>query len=118
MPFEVASIHALPASSGSIGGVLAWYSPIHHEPALMKQSLAEFARVLGTGGKLLVGFFTGPNVERFDHAITTAHTWPPDAMAAELRASGFEIIETHTRTGATPKPRPHGAILAHLSADR
>ncbi|MBF4561249.1 class I SAM-dependent methyltransferase [Agreia pratensis] len=118
VPFEVGSIDALPDSSGSIGGVLAWYSLIHHEPALIRQPLAEFARVLRPGGKLLVGFFAGPKVERFDHAITTAYTWPPETMAADLRAAGFEIIETHTRTGALPKPRPHGAILAHLSDDR
>lgn len=115
VPFEVGSMDSLPESSESLGGVLAWYSLIHYKPALMRQPLVEFARVLRPGGKLLVGFFAGPNVERFDHAITTAYTWPPEAMAADLRAAGFDIIETHTRTGAKPKPRPHGAILAHLS---
>lgn len=116
--FEVGSIDALPDPSDSIGGVLAWYSLIHHEPARIRQPLAEFARVLRPGGRLLVGFFTGPALQPFDHAIVTAYSWPPEALAAELCAAGFEVIETHTRTGAHSKPRPHGAILARVSSDR
>ncbi|RPE78087.1 MULTISPECIES: class I SAM-dependent methyltransferase [unclassified Frondihabitans] len=116
--FDVGSIDALPDSAGSLAGVLAWYSLIHHEPASIRQPLAEFARVLRPGGELLVGFFTGPDVEPFDHAIATAYRWPPEALAAVLREAGFEVIETHTRTAATSTPRPHGAMLARLSREQ
>lgn len=94
--------------------MLARYSLIHHEPRSIRRALSEFARVLRPGGALLVGFFTGPEVEAFDHAITTAYRWPPDALGIELRDAGFEVIETHTRTGPHPGPRPHGAVLARL----
>ena len=112
--FEQRSFDTLPDSAGSIGGILAWYSLIHHEPSAMRPALEEFVRVLQPGGTLLVGFFISDAVEPFDHAVITAYRWPPEALANELRAVGFEVIETHTRIGRHPKPRPHGAILAQL----
>ncbi len=115
--FEVGNFDRLPDASSSIRGILAWYSLIHHEPSTIRAPLEEFARVLRPGGAFLLGFFTGAVVEPFDHAVITAYRWPPGALANELRAVGFEIIETHTRTGRDPKPRPHGAILAELAPD-
>lgn len=117
VPFAVGDLDALEEGDDSLGGVLAWYSLIHHQPSALPRALAEFARVLRPGGTLLVGFFIGSGVEAFDHAITTAYRWPPEALADELRAAGFEILETHTRTVQAPGPRPHGAILARKSAD-
>ncbi|MDO9378520.1 MAG: class I SAM-dependent methyltransferase [Nocardioidaceae bacterium] len=116
--FEVGSIDALPYDSDSVGGVLAWYSLIHHPPATIGLVLSELARVLRPGGALLIGFFIGPAVEAFDHSIVTAYRWPAEALIAELRSAGLEMVEIHTRTGAQPKPRPHGAILARRSDDR
>ncbi|OOB90918.1 SAM-dependent methyltransferase [Rathayibacter sp. VKM Ac-2630] len=115
--FAVGDIDALEERDCSLGGVLAWYSLIHHHPDALPRALAEFVRVLRPGGTLLVGFFTGSGVEAFDHAITTAYRWPPEALADELRAVGFEVVETRTRTEQAPGPRPHGAILARLSSD-
>lgn len=115
--FEVGNIDALPDASDSIAGVLAWYSLIHHEPGKIQRALGEFARVLRPGGELLLGFFVGPDVEAFDHAIVTAYRWSVDAMGDELRQAGFELVETHTRTGFHAESRPHGAIIAQL-ADR
>ena len=116
--FELGSIDRLPDATGSVGGILAWYSLIHHEPATVRATLQEFARVLRPGGGLLAGFFIGPVVEPFDHTVVTGYRWPPDALGDELRAAGFEVIETHTRTGRDPRPRPHGAIVAQLVAPR
>jgi SAM-dependent methyltransferase len=118
VPFEVGSIDALTDASNSVDGVLAWYSLIHHEPDTIHRPLTEFARVLRPGGGLLLGFFIGPMVEAFDHAIVTAYRWSAESLSAELRAAGFEAIETHTRTGYRSEPRPHGAILARLADDR
>jgi hypothetical protein len=61
-----------------------------------------------------VGFFLGPIVEPFDHAVVTAYRWPAELLAHELEAAGFSVIETHTRTGPHERPRPHGAIQAVL----
>ncbi|WP_158252253.1 hypothetical protein [Cryobacterium sp. Y29] len=57
-------------------------------------------------------------METFDHAIVKAYPWSAEALGDELRDAGFEVIETHTRTGFHSKPRPHGAILAQLANAR
>jgi SAM-dependent methyltransferase len=108
--FVTGGIDALDASDASLGGVLAWYSLIHHAPDAMGSALDEIARVLRPGGLLLVGFFDGVAVEPFEYAVVTAYRWPVGSMAERLRASGFEIVETHTRTGSGH--RPHAAIVA------
>ncbi len=115
--FDLASMDALPDADGSHGGVLAWYSLIHHEPAVVHRPLQEFARVLRPGGGLLVGFFVGPRVKAFDHAVVTAYRWSPEALSEALRSAGFDVLETHTRTGPADGPRPHGAIVARRRDD-
>jgi len=112
--FEVGDIGELPNPPGTVAGILAWYSLIHHEPGSLRAALTEFARILRPGGKLLLGFFEGPVLEQFEHAVTTAYRWPVDALSDELRSAHFEIVETYTRTG--PGHRPHGAIVARVSA--
>ncbi|MFD4184066.1 class I SAM-dependent methyltransferase, partial [Rhodococcus sp. NPDC058514] len=108
--FDVGSFEALDAAPESLGGVLAWYSLIHHRPQDIQTPLAEFARVIRPGGGLLVGFFEGATAGTFDHAVTTAYRWPMAELSRELVTAGFEVIETHTRTGSGY--RPHGAITA------
>ena len=108
--FATGSVEALDASDTSLGGVLAWYSLIHHTPNAIGPALDEIARALRPGGLLLAGFFEGAIVEPFDHAVTTAYRWPVAELGERLRASGFEVIETHTRT--SPNTRPHAAIVA------
>jgi SAM-dependent methyltransferase len=82
-------------------------------PDALLGALGEFARVLRPGGELLLGFFDGPVLEPFEHAIATAYRWPVHALCDELRATGFEIVETRTRTGLGH--RPHGAIRGRVS---
>ena len=108
--FAPGSVEALDASDASVGGVLAWYSLIHHTPDAIGSALDEIARTLRPGGLLLTGFFEGSAVEPFEHAVTTAYRWPVAELSARLRASGFEVVETHTRTGVGY--RPHAAIVA------
>lgn len=110
LTFDVGSFEALAATTESLGGVLSWYSLIHHSPRQISTPLAEFARVIRPGGELLVGFFEGVAGVKFDHAVTTAYQWSVTALSHELAAAGFEVIETHTRTGSGH--RPHGAITA------
>lgn len=108
--FRVGDLSTLPADDDSFGGILSWYSVIHTEPKDVPAILNEFARVLQSGGTLLLGFFDGPQLEPFDHAVTTAWFWPIDTMKHELTRAGFDVIETHTRTHEGS--RPHAAILA------
>ncbi|MFD9661154.1 class I SAM-dependent methyltransferase [Rhodococcus sp. NPDC059968] len=116
LSFEVGGFEALDAATESLGGVLSWYSLIHHSPQDIQTPLAEFARVIRPGGGLLVGFFEGPTVGTFDHAVTTAYRWPVAELGQKLFTAGFEVIETHTRTGSGT--RPHGAITARRQSSR
>ncbi|MFC0451319.1 class I SAM-dependent methyltransferase [Rhodococcus jostii] len=116
LTFEVGGFEALDAATESLGGVLSWYSLIHHSPQDIQTPLAEFARVIRPGGGLLVGFFEGATVGTFDHAVTTAYRWPVAELGQKLITAGFEVIETHTRTGRGY--RPHGAITARRQSSR
>jgi SAM-dependent methyltransferase len=110
--FEVGDFDELGATDQSVGGVLAWYSLIHHEPATIHIPLEEFARVLRPGGGVLLGFFVGSAIEEFDHAVIGAYKWPMLDLSQRLDAAGFDLVEAHTRYGSTASPRPHGAIVA------
>lgn len=112
--FEQESLAALSAADGSVGGILAWYSLIHTDPAEAPAVLAEFARVLAPGGSLLLGFFVGEPREPFAHAVTTAYFWSADALDALLADAGFEVTfaEQREREPGEMSVRPHGALIA------
>ena len=116
LSFDVGSFETVGAAPESLGGVLSWYSLIHHGPHDIQTPLAEFARVIRPGGGLLVRFFDGATVETFGHAVTTAHRWPVAELGRQLARAGFEVIETHTRTGSGY--RPHAAITARRQSTR
>ncbi|MBF4457902.1 class I SAM-dependent methyltransferase [Pseudoclavibacter sp. VKM Ac-2867] len=111
--FDVGSIYEIDEPDDSLGGVLSWYSTIHHDPSRISEPLTEFARVLRAGGLLVVGYFEGPACEAFDHAITTAYRWPASELERALEACGFEVLESHRRTSRTH--RPHGAVVCRLA---
>ena len=102
--FDIGNIDDIDEPDASLGGVLSWYSTIHHHPSRISEPVAEFARVLRPGGGLVLGFFEGSTVEQFDHAVTPAYRWPVPHMHELLSANGFEVIETHERTGQGTRP--------------
>ena len=110
VPFRVGQAEHLHVEDGSLGGILAWYSLIHTDPARVPAVLGEFARALAPGGLLALGFFDGPVVAAFNHAVTTAYVWLIDALAQTVEEAGFTVTARHTRTD--PGARPHGAIIA------
>lgn len=110
--FHLGDIGNLPADDGTVGGILAWFSLIHHRPQDLPTVLAEFRRVLREpGGRLLIGFFTGPVLAPFDHAVVTAYRWPVEQMQERVTAAGFTVTRTHVsrRRGE----RPHAVVIAH-----
>ncbi|WP_150953634.1 class I SAM-dependent methyltransferase [Microbacterium testaceum] len=112
--FDVGSIDELEAADGEFGGILSWFSTIHHEPARIDVPLREFARTLRPGGRLLLGFFVGTEVEAFEHAVVRAYRWPAAELGRRADAAGFDVIETHTRE--TRGERPVGAMLCERRA--
>lgn len=112
--FAVESIDDIQEPDGALGGVLSWFSTIHHAPEDLYTPLAEFARVLRPGGRLVLGFFSGASLEPFDHAVARAYRWPADHLRGRLAAAGFDVLETHLRE--TRDERPVGAIVAERRA--
>ena len=110
VPFRVASFDDLGVPDAGLGGILAWYSLIHLEPARVPSALEEFARCIRPGGSLLLGFFDGARIEAFPHKVVTAYFWPPSAMTERLEAAGFAVEAVHTRS--EEGTRPHAAIVA------
>lgn len=108
--YRVGRAEALGVADGSLGGILAWYSLIHAEPDAIDAPLAEFARCIGAGGGLALGFFTGPELAPFDHAVTTAYFWPVDRLAARVEAAGFAVEHSEARVDSGA--RPHAALIA------
>ena len=110
VPFRAGRLEEIDLPSGSMAGILGWYSIIHTPPGELGQILDEFARCLRPGGTLLLGFFVGPAVERFDHAVLAAYRWSFEALGDQLSAAGFEIVDRRERH--EPGIRGHGAIIA------
>jgi SAM-dependent methyltransferase len=113
--FEAASIRELPFPDGAFGGILAWYSLIHLPPDDVPAVIAEFARTLVPGGRLLIGFFDGEPGEPFAHAVAPAHYWSATALTALLGEAGLVVVHAERRDrdpGAVGSVRPHGAVIA------
>ncbi|MFI8633297.1 class I SAM-dependent methyltransferase [Microbacterium sp. NPDC077663] len=108
--FDVGSIESIDEPDAAIGGILAWFSTIHHEPSDIAVPLAEFARVLRPGGSLLLGYFDADETEAFDHAIVRAYRWKASDLERVLGMARFEVIDIHRR--AEPGARPVGALIA------
>ncbi|MCU1479438.1 MAG: class SAM-dependent methyltransferase [Subtercola sp.] len=108
--FAVEGLESIDARTSSVGGVLSWYSLIHYEPGEIQVPLREFGRVIKPGGVLLVGFFEGPVLEKFAHAVTPAYLWPVDSISMELGGAGFDVLESYVRR--TAGQRPQAAVSA------
>lgn len=115
--FDVGSLTALPEPDGGLAGALAWYSLIHLDPAGRSTALAELRRVLAPGGLLLVAFQVGTDHLRRTTAYGQAvrlDVWrlDPDAVADQLRASGFEVVQRWDRPANRRETTAQTALLA------
>lgn len=91
--FSVGRIDALDIESGSVAGVLAWYSIIHTPPEELSGVLAEFLRVLQPGGWLLTGHQSGVGTRHlargYGHEIDlTAHLYTAEHVADAIDELG------------------------------
>ncbi|MEU1041871.1 class I SAM-dependent methyltransferase [Streptomyces sp. NPDC005551] len=94
--FDVGSMAALGIADGTLGGVLSRWSIIHTPPHELPAVLAEFHRVLGPDGHLLICFSASDDpshaTQVFDHAVAPAYRWSPDHLAGMLRSSGLAEV--------------------------
>ena len=114
LTFHRGSFRTLPQASGTVGGILAWYSVIHTPPAELTEVFAEFARVLAPGGSLLLGYFVGEPRAAFAHAVAPAFFWTAEALSPLLAATDLELqwSEAREREPGEISSRPHGALRA------
>ncbi|MBL5974440.1 MAG: class I SAM-dependent methyltransferase [Candidatus Leucobacter sulfamidivorax] len=84
--FREGRAEELGVADGSLGGILAWYSLIHTDPAALGAVLEEFARALGPGGGLLIGFFTGSELRPSTTRSSAPTTGPPISSRRPSRA--------------------------------
>ena len=110
--YRLSSLRSLGVPDGSLAGVLAWYSLIHIHPSDMPLVIAEFARAIKTGGRVLLGFFEGDSPRSFDHAVITGFYWPIEEMKRLLEQAGFQVEGIDRRHD--PGSRSHAAISCIL----
>ncbi|TDL45641.1 class I SAM-dependent methyltransferase [Microbacterium oleivorans] len=108
--FDVESIEAIDEPDAATGGILAWFSTIHHEPEAIAVPLTEFARVLRPGGSLLLGCFDADETEAFDHAVVRAYRWNTRDLQRVLESADFDVVAVHRR--AERGARAVAAIIA------
>lgn len=108
--FTVGRAEQLEAADGQLGGVLSWFSLIHTAPDEVDAILAEFTRALRPGGGLALGFFEGPTVAPFEHAVTTGFYWPLEELRRRVEAAGLGC--THAVARTDEGARRQGLILA------
>ena len=111
--YRVASLRDLGVAASSLHGVLAWYSLIHVHPGELPAVLAEIARSLTRGGRLLIGFFEGAVAQPLEHAVAPAYYWSVGQMRLMLSEARFVVSEVETRQD--PCNRPHAAVEAIAS---
>lgn len=101
--FSLGDMTQLDITSGSVGGIVAFYSIIHLPPDLLPVALAEFARVLAPDGQVLLAFQTGAGevahqTDWHGHGVALDHYLrTPADIAAHLAAAGLHVHTTLTR---------------------
>ncbi|MGW3996829.1 class I SAM-dependent DNA methyltransferase [Amycolatopsis sp. NPDC004772] len=114
--FEVGSLAALDLGDGQLAGAVAWYSLIHTPPAELPPVVAELARVLAPGGRLLTGFQVGDERRHITHSYGhdvsfDAYRLPPDHVAELCVAAGLVVEARLVREPHGPYEKTSQAYL-------
>ncbi len=124
LPFAVAHAGALPLRSGTVHGLVSWYSLINLRPELIPAVLAEFARVSRPRATLLLGFQSGEGqrVERttaYGHALPIAYFRHRVNDVTDAAVSvGFDIYATVLREPALAHETTAQAFILAQRNDR
>ncbi|MBF6176396.1 class I SAM-dependent methyltransferase [Nocardia blacklockiae] len=114
--YEVGSMESLPIADGALAGISAWYSIIHTPPRRVPGIVAEFRRVLGDGGQLVLAFQAthADTVQTHDHKVAPSFVWPTARLEEVLRDGGFRTVARLVREPDT-EAHPQGYVLAERS---
>lgn len=114
--FREGSMLDLDLETGSLGGLLAWYSVIHVPEARIPGVFADFHRVLRPGGYLQLGFHVGTETshktEGYGHEGISldVHRRPVDHVCALLTDAGF-VLDTRVIRESEDPQRAQGAFV-------
>lgn len=108
--YVVADMRYPDTPSGSLAGVVAFYSLIHVEPSDLPAMLARWFDVVVPGGKLLVAVHQGDHILHMDSMFGGAvdldfHFFVSEGLARLLSEAGFSIDDVRMR-------EPHPEIEA------
>lgn len=102
--FEEGRLDDLPFVDRSLAGAVCWYSIIYTPPDLLAQVFMEIARVLASGGLVLLAFQagTGDAVVKTDAQGTglslTSYRHDVDEVARRLQTADFDLHATAVRS--------------------
>jgi SAM-dependent methyltransferase len=122
LSFSVGDLTQLDITSGSLGGIVAFYSIIHLPLDRLPVALAEFARVLAPGGRVLLAFQTGADerlhqTDWHGHAVALDHyRRTPADVTAHLASAGLHVNATLTRDPEPTESAHRCYLLAHHAA--
>ncbi|WP_079277737.1 class I SAM-dependent DNA methyltransferase [Streptomyces sp. CB03234] len=121
LPFAVGSMTAVGLGSGTLGGILAWYSTHHTPPEWLPVVFAEFHRTLAPGGHLLLGGYVGDERRRpsqaYGHPVSyESYFLPVDRLTELLGQAGLVVTARSEQAPDEPGRRPHVCVLAHRPA--
>jgi len=114
--FDVGSMAALDLPDGSLAGALAWYSLIHTPLERLPALVAELARVLEPGGRLLTAFQVGDERRRVTNAYghdveADAYRLRPDFVAELFTAAGLVVDIRLVREAEEHEKTPQAYLI-------
>jgi SAM-dependent methyltransferase len=100
--FQVGDMLDLKMKSGSLSGIVAFYSIIHLSRDMLQRCFSEMNRVLIPKGRLLVSFHKGRGELHEDGVLDTQISFDctlfePNEVEISMEKAGFSIVETTIR---------------------